>query len=161
MWSGPLWRRCWSWWPQAFCVADLASWRAEGRCWRGEALSVGRCGWASHRWGVYSDLTRIRTSVVIFSPISCNSPFSSGLCCICDYAWRSVAGAQLCHIPVTRFGPSVSPAGNTNTRWGCVLTALCLLHATCYPWGRTWRESTNCSRKRNLPSHQQANEGCG
>lgn len=95
------------------------------------------------------------TSHVLFSPSS------SGLCCVCDYTWWPVAGAQLCHIPVPRFGPSVSPAGHADTRRGCVLTPLCLLHATRNPGGLTWRESTNCCWQRNLPSHQQANEGCG
>lgn len=38
-----------------------------------------------------------------------------GLCCVCDYTWWPVAGAQLCHIPVPRSGPSISPKGHTDT----------------------------------------------
>lgn len=38
-----------------------------------------------------------------------------GLCCVCDHTWWPVAGAQLCHIPVSRPGPSVSPTGHADT----------------------------------------------
>lgn len=43
------------------------------------------------------------------------SPSSSGLRCVCDYARWPVAGAQLCHIPVPRFGPRVTSTGHANT----------------------------------------------
>lgn len=87
--------------------------------------------------------------------------FVSGLCRVCDYTRWTMAGAQFCHVPVPCFGPSVSPTSHADTCWGCVLPPLCVFHAACHPGGLTRRESTNCCWQRNLPSHQQTNEGCG
>lgn len=39
-----------------------------------------------------------------------------GLCCVCEYTRGSVAGAQLCHFPVPRAGPGVSPTSHTDAR---------------------------------------------
>jgi len=41
-------------------------------------------------------------------------PISPGLCRVCDYTRWSMAGAQLCDIPVPCFGPSVSPTGHAD-----------------------------------------------
>ncbi|MEQ2268765.1 hypothetical protein XENORESO_014636, partial [Xenotaenia resolanae] len=85
----------------------------------------------------------------------------TGLRCVCDHTGWSVAGAQFRHISVPRPGPCVSSTGHTDACRGCVLAALCVLHAARHPGGLARRESSDCGRQRNLPSHQQTNEGCG
>lgn len=57
-----------------------------------------------------------KTQFGIFScPLHIKPFFSLGLCHICYYAWWSVAGAQLCHLSLPRFGPCVPSTGHTDT----------------------------------------------
>lgn len=89
------------------------------------------------------------------------SPPPLGIRRVCDDTGWPVAGAQLCHVSVPRARPGVSPQGHTDTRGSRVLAPLRVVHAARHTGWPARGKGANSSRQRNLPSHRQANEGCG